>query len=283
MKKFLLTKSVGLYLNILSYLAPAKAFKIAYTFFSHPRDGKLRKENLSEFLQSAEHETLELEQHEIQTYRWRSKSTKADEKVILLAHGWESNSWRWEKLMPHLLQTGFTIVALDAPAHGLSSGKEFNVPLYVSFIELVAKKYQPQFLIGHSLGGIAAAYYQFRHTDHSLEKMVLLGAPSDFSIILKNYIRMLSLNRKLHKAFERYTLERFKIHVADFSGQKFVSESSLKGLIAHDTEDTIVLFKEAQKLASGWKNATLISTSGLGHSLHDTELNQKIVDFLLEA
>ncbi|NHM06338.1 alpha/beta hydrolase [Flavobacterium sp. CYK-4] len=282
MKKFLLTKSVGLYLNLLSYVAPAKAFKIAYKFFSHPRDGRLSKENLSAFLQSAEHETLRLDEHDIQTYRWAPNQSAANEKVILLAHGWESNSWRWEKLLPHLLQVGFTLVALDAPAHGLSSGKEFNVPLYVSFIDLVAKKHQPQIIIGHSLGGIAAAYYQFRHPNHPLQKMVLLGAPSDFSVILKNYIKMLSLNRKLHQAFEDYTLKRFQIEIADFSGQKFVSGSQLKGLIAHDEQDTIVLYKEAQKLASGWKNATLISTSGLGHSLHDEELNQKIVAFLLE-
>lgn len=234
--------------------------------------------NLPGFLQTAELETLQSDTHQIQTYLWRGDST-----VILLAHGWESNSWRWEKMLPQLLQTGHTIVALDAPAHGLSSGKEFNVPLYVSFIDLVAKKHQPRFMIGHSLGGIAATYYQHKHPDHSLEKMVLLGAPSDFAIILENYIGMLSLNKRMHKAFEAYTLSRFQLQISEFSGQQFLRGSQLKGLIAHDTEDTIVLYKEAQKLASTWKNATVIATSGLGHSLHDEELNQKIVAFLLEA
>lgn len=278
MKKFLLTKSVGLYINLLSYLAPKKAFALAYTFFSNPRDGRLDPDNLSDMLLKAERETLQLDGHQIQTYRWAG-----NQNGILLAHGWESNSWRWEKLLPHLLATGSTIIALDAPAHGLSSGKEFNVPLYVSFIDLVVQKHQPKQLIGHSMGGIAAAYYQFKHPNHPLEKMVLLGAPSDFSIILNNYIKLLSLNRKLHRAFETYTLERFKIKIAEFSGQEFLRNIAVKGLIAHDYEDTIVLYDEAKKLASGWNHATLISTSGLGHSLHDEALNQKIVDFLLEA
>lgn len=278
MKKFLLTKSVGLYINLLSYLAPKKAFALAYTFFSHPRDGRLDPNNLPKMLQNAEREILELDGHQIQTYRW-----VGNQNVILLAHGWESNSWRWEKLLPHLLATGSTIIALDAPAHGLSSGKEFNVPLYVSFIDLVVQKHLPKQLIGHSMGGIAAAYYQFKHPNHPLEKMVLLGAPSDFSIILNNFIKLLSLNRKLHRAFETYTLERFQIKIAEFSGQEFLRDIAVKGLIAHDYEDTIVLYDEAKKLASGWNHATLISTSGLGHSLHDEALNQKIVDFLLEA
>ncbi len=277
-KAFLLTKSVGLYINFLSYVLPRKAFQLAYVFFSNPRSGKLQLESLPEILHTSNQEQLNLDGHTIQTYHWSGNET-----VILLMHGWESNSSRWEKLLTELLNTGSTIVALDAPAHGLSDGKEFNVPLYASFTELVIQKYQPKHIIGHSMGGITAIYHQYHYGNSELKKMVLLGAPSDFSIILHNYLKLLSLNNKIKKAFYHYTRERFQIDIDDFSGQKFLKSSPTQGMIIHDTDDTVVLFEEAKKLAATWKSATLMSTNGLGHSLHDEEVNQKIVAFLLEA
>jgi pimeloyl-ACP methyl ester carboxylesterase len=274
----LLAKSIGLYINILSYVAPKKAFTLAYKLFSNPRAGKLKAEDLPQILQTAHKETIQENEHSIQTYLWKGNDT-----VILLAHGWESNTARWEKLLNHLLQTGNTIVALDAPAHGLSSGKEFNVPIYASFIHSIVKKHHPKYIIGHSMGGIAAIYYQHLYPNHPLEKMVLLGAPSDFSIILDNYLNLLSLNNKIKNAFHDYISERFQITISEFSGKKFIQNSKLQGFIAHDLHDKIVLYAEAEKLASSWNQVTFVSTTGLGHSLHDADLNQKIVAFLLEA
>lgn len=276
--KLLLTKIIGSYINILSYVAPKKAFELAYKFFSNPRIGKLIPENLPKFLQDSHLEILQEKDFSIQTYLW-----KGDATIILLAHGWESNSTRWEKLLPDLIQTGHTIVALDAPAHGMSSGKEFNVPLYASFIEIVIQKYQPKHIIGHSMGGIAAIYYQYLYTNHNLEKMVLLGSPSDFNIILENYLKLLCLNHKIRVAFHKNILERFQINIADFSGKEFLKTCELKGIIVHDTEDLVVRIIEAQKIASSWKSAQLITTSGFGHSLRDASIHEKIISFLVEA
>jgi pimeloyl-ACP methyl ester carboxylesterase len=52
-----------------------------------------------------------------------------------LVHGWESNASRWENLLPYLKKSGSTI-AIDGPAHGLSSGKEFTQNMQNSFILL---------------------------------------------------------------------------------------------------------------------------------------------------
>jgi pimeloyl-ACP methyl ester carboxylesterase len=274
----LLAKSIGLYINVLSYVAPKKAFNLAYQFFSNPRSGRLQSASLPEILQKSHRETHQLNEHNVKTYHWQGNET-----VVLLMHGWESNSSRWEKLLPQLLNTGSTIIALDAPAHGLTNGKEFTVPLYASFAEMVIQKYQPQHIIGHSMGGITAIYHQHQYGNPLLQKMVLLGAPSDFRIILHNYLKLLSLNNKIKSAFYQYTKERFQIDIDDFSGQAFLKTSQVQGLIIHDNDDTVVLFEEAKKLAFAWKSAKLISTKGLGHSLHDEEVNQRIVAFLLEA
>ena len=165
-KYFILVKSIGFYLNLLSYVNPRRASVIAYQFFSEPRKGKLTKENLPKFLQNTSTEIIGYNNHQIQIYKWLG-----DDNVILLVHGWESNASRWKKLLPFLHETGSTIIAIDAPAHGLSSGKEFNVPQYAEFIHATIQKYHPKTIIAHSSGGAASAFYLHKYPNSNLEKI----------------------------------------------------------------------------------------------------------------
>src|SRR6218665_2394670 len=213
---YLLTKSIGMYLNLMSYVNLENAKSKAYQLFSSPRKGKLNKDNLPKTLQSAEFETLEYKGEKIQTYIW-----KGNEQVILLVHGWESNTSRWKKLLHHLKPLGKTIIAIDGPAHGLSGGTEFNTPKYAEFINVAAQKYQPKILIGHSVGGAAISYYLNKYKNPDIEKVILLGAPSDFKIISNNFVKLLSLNNRVRTKLEDYFFEKFQINLDDFSGHKF--------------------------------------------------------------
>ena len=274
---FIFTKSIGLYINVLSFVFPKKAMQLAYALFSEPREGKLSKTNLPQILQEAQSETFQYLEDYFQTYTW-----KGNDNVLLLVHGWESNASRWENLLPYLKKSGSTIIAIDGPAHGLSSGKEFSIPKYAEFIHIAVEKFKPQYLIGHSIGGKTCLYYQSVYQNDALKKMVILGSPSDFNIILNNYINLLSLNSKISKALENHYLDAFKLRLDLFSGKLFASKIKTKGLIAHDIDDKVVLFEEGKKIAGAWKNAIFIETKGLGHSLHDDELYKKVSHFLFE-
>ena len=275
---FIFTKSIGLYINLLSFVFPKKASQLAYAFFSEPREGKLSKNKLPEILQEAQSQTFQQEENFFQTYTWKGNDT-----IILLVHGWESNASRWENLLPYLKKSGSTIIAIDGPAHGLSSGKEFNIPQYAEFIHVAVEKFKPQYLIGHSIGGKTCLYYQSVYQNDALKKMVILGAPSDFKIILNNYIILLSLNAKISKSLETHYLSHFKLNLEQFSGKIFASKLNIKGLIAHDIDDSVVLFEEGKKIAEAWKNVIFIETKGLGHSMHDNELYEKVSRFLFET
>lgn len=274
-RRTILAKSVGLYLNLLSYVYPEKSYSLAYSFFSRPRKGRLTQEALPELLQQAQRHTLPYKEHQLETYMW-----KGNEEVVLLVHGWESNANRWAALMKQLQPTGKTIIAIDGPAHGLSEGIEFNVPTYAEFIRVAVEKFRPQYIIGHSAGGTSSAYYQYLYPNHPIQKMVLLGAPCDFSIILQHYISILNLNSKIHNHLIQYTKKRFRISVEDFSASIFLKNCTIPGMIAHDIEDNAVGYAEGKKLAAAWKTAQFISTQGLGHSMHDVDLYNKVIDFL---
>jgi pimeloyl-ACP methyl ester carboxylesterase len=275
---FLFTKTVGLYVNLLSFIVPDKATQLAYALFSEPRDGKLTSEKLPKSLVNAKKETHTHHDSQFQTYTW-----KGDDTVILLVHGWESNASRWKKLLPYLKKSGSTIIAVDAPAHGLSSGKEFNIPQYAAYIDILAKKFNPSYLIGHSLGGKTCLYYQSHYQNDLISKMVILGAPSDFKIILNNYIKMLSLNSTISKGLEAHYLRHFNLKLDQFSGKHFASTIQTEGLVAHDIDDTVVSFTEGKKIADSWKNATFIETNGLGHSMHSDDLYEQVYQFLFQS
>jgi esterase/lipase len=275
---FLLTKSIGSYINLMSYVFPTKAMQIAHGYFSEPRKGKLTKDKLPKTLQSAHSETISHEGDIIQTYIW-----KGNETIILLIHGWESNSSRWKKMLPYLKKSGSTIIAIDGPAQGLSSGKEFTVPKYAEFIDIAAKKYKPNYIIGHSMGGQTSLYYQYKYQNPSVQKMVILGAPSDFTIILKNFTTLLSLNNTVIKALENKYTTFLNQKLDQFSSKEFVSKIEAKGLLAHDIEDTVVLIEEGEKIVESWKDVQFIATKGLGHKLHDDELYRKVSQFLFET
>ena len=274
---FLLTKSIGFYINLMSFVFPEKAAQLAHGYFSEPRKGKLTKDKLPKTLQGAQLKTIQYNEDTIQTYIW-----KGNETVILLIHGWESNSSRWKKMLPYLKKSGSTIIAIDGPAQGLSSGKEFTVTKYAEFMDIVVKKYQPHHIIGHSLGGKASLYYQYKYQNPGIQKMVILGAPSDFNIIFNNFIKLLGLNNKVEKALEKKYTALLNHDLDLFSAREFASKIEVKGFLAHDIDDIVVLFKEGKKIAGTWKNVHFMQTKGLGHKLHDEDLYQKVCAFLFE-
>ncbi|MDN3678707.1 alpha/beta hydrolase [Flavobacterium paronense] len=203
-------------------------------------------------LQNVTYETFECQNEKFQTYIWHG-----NDEIILLVHGWESNASRWKKLLLYLKPLGKTIIAIDAPAHGLSDGKEFNAPKYAEYLHVLIQKYQPKIIIGHSIGGAAIAYYLNKYQNTEIEKIVLLGAPSDFKILSDNFIKLLSLNNRIKMQLENYYHEKFNIHIDDFSGHKFAKNFTQKAFIAHDKEDKVVLIDEGRKYASTWETPSI--------------------------
>ncbi len=272
---FLFTKSIGLFLNLFSCVFPEKTSELVFLLFTTPKKGKLNPKKLPQFLQESKMEKLKKEDLTFQIYIWYGNDTK-----ILLIHGWESNSSRWEHIFPYLKATGSTIIAIDAPAHGLSDGKRFTIPQYGQFINETVQKYKPQYLIGHSIGGNACLYYQYAFSSDCIKKIITLGTPCDFVFILKKYVCLLSLNSKLRKKLNDRCVTEYQEELDKFSAQRFVQNTEIKGLIIHDVEDQTVFVDEGRKIAEAWKDARLIETKGLGHSLQDIKIFKEINWFL---
>jgi len=267
-------KSIGNALNAISLISPNYATNKALKLFASPRKGRYSKDQIS-VIDSALFEEIGYEDLDIATYRWVGKG-----KTILLAHGWESNTSRWDYILKDLKAQNYNIVALDAPAHGRSSGKQFNAVLYSEFINIVAKRFKPEVLIGHSVGGMANVFCMYKHQLPFVKNIVLLGAPAHFTGVFSRYKTMMGFNNRISKGLDSIVLERFGKPVDYFSAANFVETIEAEGLIIHDENDRIIPYEDALLFANRYKNSELISTKGFGHGLRDLSLTPKIIEFI---
>ncbi|HLV14091.1 MAG TPA: alpha/beta hydrolase [Xanthomarina sp.] len=272
--KLVLQKTIGLFINLIGLLSPKLAARIALFLFTKPLKGQIN-EKQSDFLDTAFREELTYNNMPIMTYRWLG--TK---ETVLLAHGWESNSARWQTLITNLKKRGYGVVALDAPAHGRSGSNRFNAIIYSEFIKVVSERFQPKIIIGHSVGGMATAYFQHKYQKESIQKLILLGAPSEFTDVLKRYTDMLGFSKRVKKHLNLMIKERFGEYPEAFSTANYLENINSKGLIIHDKKDRIIPFNDAVLIKTKYKNSTLISTEGYGHSLATDEVSNYIYDFL---
>ncbi len=280
MKKLLnkyIPLAYGSYLNTLAIFSKEKVAKKAFYLFCTPRKGKILPQQ-KEYLEIAKKEIVQSANVKLQVYEWTG-----NKETILLLHGWESNAFRWRNLVKILKEENYNIIAFDAPAHGDSSGTILNVPLYSKVTQTIVEKYKPRHIIGHSIGGMTTLYNNHTYKNNFVDKLVILGAPSEFYAILNDYQRILKFNNKVLGALKVYIKKEFGFKPEEFSMSEYVKNNTKKGLLIHDKLDKIAPCKDSELVHNNWKNSNLIKTEGFGHSLHQDEVSNAIVSFLKEV
>ena len=270
----LIPKIIGQVVNVVGHISPSAAVKLSIFLFSRPRKGQL-KTTANSVLEEAITKRLTYDQDIIMTYQWSGSN-----KRILLAHGWESNSARWEALVKYLRSGDHDIIALDAPAHGLSGGHSFNALLYSKFIEVTINEFQPDVVIGHSVGGMASVFSKSVINESSVSKMILLGAPDKFTDVLQRYVDMMGYNKNIHYHINKWINVRYGKTPDYYSTASFSQKISIPQLIIHDENDTVIPFQDAKSISESSPYANLISTTGLGHGLKGKFVYDCISDFI---
>ena len=267
--------TISFIINLIGKFHLNLASKWSYFFFSTPFKGRLKVHQLPIILTKAK-----IDKHQIDHLKYASYCWQKGNKSVLLIHGWESNSSRWEALILKFISVGYTVHAIDAPAHGLSAGKRFNVFDHSKCIADYQLKNQIPFVIGHSIGGTSVMYH-LTHTEQKfIKKVVILGAPSEFKGLIENYANTLKLNHRIYMRLIDFLNQKYKYPVLDFSIAEFCKTLDIEGKIFHDESDDVIAINEGQLINKKWKNSNFEMTQGLGHSMQDNELNDKIIFFM---
>jgi pimeloyl-ACP methyl ester carboxylesterase len=273
MKK-ILTRSIGFWLNLLAVVAPQTAARKGFYLFCTPLAPPV-KDYHRKFLDTAEQTSFEFEGNRIQTYGWGTGPKK-----ILFLHGWQSHSFRWKNYIEAFSKDEFTLLALDAPAHGLSGGKYINLPLYSRVVEHFILQKQPiDTVVCHSFGGFAMLYAFYYNPSLAVKKLILTGTPGEAADFMGFYQKVLGLNARTMKLVYGYFFNAMKHPPGFFSSKIFAAAVTVPGLIIHDENDSEAPYKYALEQHDAWKKSTLITTHGLGHNLKSKEIINKVVAY----
>lgn len=265
-------KAARIGLNTISYISEQKAGELAVDLFCWPQQGRTFSPEQHAFLQTARWETHIFKKEKVQCYIWEGTG-----KTVLLAHGYNSNTARWRFLVPHLLKAGYRVVALDAPCHGNSGWKRVNAILYAQTIAKLMPHYRPHFVIGHSFGGMALAYYFAELDAISIEKLVLMSVPAELTDVEKVFFDTLGVNKRTHQAFIKVFEEQFNFKREYFSIASYMKKIDISGLVIHDEKDDVAPFEGGKRIHKNWKNSKFLATKTLGHSVEGEEVYQAIL------
>ncbi len=272
-------------LNVGSYFSPIRAGKLAFHIFSTPRKGRLTPRDRT-YLEKSTQTTLYWGDISICCYDFGGDASK----TVLMMHGWESNSARWRTLGNVLQTQGFRVVLFDAPAHGSSGNRYFNIVLYAQMMQKVVTHYAPSMLIGHSAGAMAIGYF-LSHApifpiDAKLKKVVLMASPYDLDSLFNTYQKIIGFNGRIRRQLDREVFAVDGNETSYYCVENFVKQMPENFRIAtdclfiHDENDPIAAIACSETCHKIWKNSTFLRTKGLGHSLQHKSVYEKIVQFL---
>ena len=130
------------------------------------------------------------------------------------------------------------------------------------------------------MGGMTILYDHYINPESSVEKIVTVGSPCAFEKFMHHYQGILKFNSRVWNAMNKRLKSWFGYHFNEFSSARFVANNTKKGLLFHDKLDKQVAYTESVRVHEHWEGSELILTEGLGHSMHQEQVNQQIIDFL---
>jgi len=167
---------LGAYLNFINLISKKIGGRHAFLLFCYPFPVKLKPAQ-AKFLETSKQSFIQFEGKKIACFSWGSGP-----QTILCLHGWQSQSYRWKRFVEVFDKEKFTIIAVDAPAHGKSEGKIFNVPIYARLIELLLETYSVTYILAHSLGAFATMCLFYEKPELAVKKVALMGTPGEATV-----------------------------------------------------------------------------------------------------
>jgi len=263
------------YIKGVSVFSGRQAGLIASEIFKKPRGKKLYPKHIEW-----------LNRYKVGYIKWNNQSCvkyhiPGNGRKILLAHGWESNSYRWRKYVEALTQLDYDIYLIDAPGHGLSEGDEFTPPMYGEAMNKLCHEIPIEIIVGHSAGGHATMYAVGALAQpKSVQKIILLAPTNKLRAMMGRFFDVLSLNQKTRNNFETLFVEKYGGTFEKFDGENMIKDSPLEGIIIHDTDDDILPVQYSYDLEKVWKNGKLVVTNGFGHRLIGSAIMNMVVDYI---
>ncbi len=277
--------AISYYVNkirAIEFVSPVSAAKAAFNIFCTPYSGKRKLKQPPIFI-DAERLSFNFLHYTVRGFRWMPpQNIKA--KTVLICHGFDSYSYKFESYIQPLIDAGFCVLAFDAPAHGISSGKTINANQYKQMILDINKLYGPvDGILAHSFGGLAVALAIEQLEAQDKMRLVLVAPATETTRAIEGFFKIIPVSGEVRTEFEKL-LEKMGGNPANwFSVSRVLQKIKTPTLWVHDEDDNITPFADVKPMTE--KNLPHIVfeiTTGLGHSniYKDKTIRNKIVEFL---
>ncbi len=204
---------------------------------------------------------------------------------VLILHGFSSSCKNFHRYASDLMARDYEVLAFDAPAHGISEGKQVNALDYSRMIMKAAELYGPfQSYMAHSFGGIAVslALEELPHDENT--SLVLIAPATETVTAIDDAFKMLGLRNQQLKTALKEEIFNISGHPAEwFSIRRAIKNIRAKVLWIHDEDDNITPLRDALKVKEDApSNVQFMITKHLGHRkiYRDEAVKNAVVNFL---
>jgi pimeloyl-ACP methyl ester carboxylesterase len=228
-------------------------------------------------------------------------------KTILILHGWNSNSDRWQEVAQPISEKGFKVLVPDLPGFGKSNPLEsaWNTNQYIDWLEnfLIEFDLKNFYVLGHSFGGALASKLAVKHAQE-VDKLFLVSAAcvrkkttqKSISAKISKFIKLFSFLP--FYPFFRKAVYKFIIRKSDYTYVEGTLKQTYLNVVAEDLSfhlpfikvPTIIIWgqkdastpiEDAHFINKQIKNSKLIIIPEAGHDLNRKQ-PQILADKVLE-
>lgn len=268
--------------RLLSVVAPRRAATIGARFWFAVRRPPIG-EDARKFLATGQPFETSVGGTPVAGWKWGKG------EPVLLMHGWGGYAAQLQAFVEPLVRSGFQAVALDAPSHGMSGPSQLG-PDHATLFDfsdamLSISRHMPTVagVIAHSGGCAAAAWALRQHPEWPVRRMVFIapfGSPARY---MRAFQRAVGLSERAMQRFREDTERQFRFQWKDFEVVAIADVVKTPPLlVVHDREDRETVWQDGADIAAKWPNATLQTTTGLGHNriLRDPATVESVTRFL---
>lgn len=235
------------------------------------RAWELRAENNAERIQMSSG---------LNVLHWQAEGHAAGGRVLLV-HGWGSRAAQMAGFVPQLLAQGYSVYALDAPAHGRSAGQVCEPLQYAQAVtQTIAALGGVTGLIAHASGALAASLAVRQGAQ--LNALVLLAAPSSLQHLLQEQMQSLTWSHDRQQRFFTALEARLGERLSYFETATGLAQKKLRLLLVHDHDDRECSAHNLDLLCQSLPQAEAWLTYGLGHRklMRSVEVQHRVARFL---
>lgn len=256
-------------------LAPQWAYKwFVKLFFSPPRYPIPDHEQ--DIIRQAKRFTVLLPTQSVKCYSW------GEGPAVLFVHGWAGRASQFKTFITSFTQSGYQVISFDAPAHGLTKGKQTTIIEFKDVILELEKKFKIQGIVAHSLGGGASLFALSEGL--KVNKLITIATPTIADEILNEFASRINASYQAINYFKKQMVMMFNRQFHEVMSDHFVTrlKHPIDWLIIHDEDDKEVSLKNADRLHEVYPSSKIIKTSGLGHGriLRDEKVIQECLKFI---